>query len=355
MKMPTEIREIKEQIITSKRQPVFDNILKICYKHIPTRATPFEFIINDTLLEWFAGRQRPEEQHPLAWGKFLIDAYKSAGYDYASMGAWHLDKLNFQKGISHQKATKSLNAGALITDRNSYDVYPWPEDNNDFSILEEIYSYLPQGMKLIVCGYEGILETAIALVGYENLCLMLLEDAHLTGDIFSQIGNRIYAYYQHIVTQPAVGAVVINDDWGFKGQTMLPPESLREYIFPWYCKIVDAAHQAGKPVILHSCGNLEAVMEDIIIDINLDGKHSFEDTIIPVEEAYTRWSSRIGIFGGIDINFLVTQPTHEIEQRVRNLIQLSEKGGGLAIGSGNSIPDYIPLPNYCALLRTTLF
>lgn len=156
-------------------------------------------------------------------------------------------------------------------------------------------------------------------------------------------------------SRPTPFEFIINDDWGFKGQTMLPPESLREYVFPWYCMTVESAHQAGKPVILHSCGNLGAVMEDVIDIIKIDGKHSYEDTILPVEEAYQQWGDRIGIFGGIDVNFLTIRSQNEIESRVRNLIQLSNLKGGLAIGSGNSIPEYIPVSNYCALLRATYF
>ena len=45
------------------------------------------------------------------------------------------------------------------------------------------------------------------------------------------------------------------------------------------------AHDAGKPFILHSCGNLEAVYPDLIDDVGIDAKHSNEDTIAP----FSRW------------------------------------------------------------------
>jgi hypothetical protein len=43
------------------------------------------------------------------------------------------------------------------------------------------------------------------------------------------------------------------------------------------------AHEAGRPYILHSCGNLSAILEDLIEDVGTDGRHSFEDVIEPVE------------------------------------------------------------------------
>ena len=42
----------------------------------------------------------------------------------------------------------------------------------------------------------------------------------------------------------------------------------------------------------------------LIDEMGYDGKHSYEDTIEPVEEAYERYHRRIAILGGIDVNFV---------------------------------------------------
>ena len=42
-------------------------------------------------------------------------------------------------------------------------------------------------------------------------------------------------------------------------------------------------------------------MDDLIDGLGYDGKHSFEDSIIPVEEAYERWGSRIAILGALTL------------------------------------------------------
>ncbi len=76
---------------------------------------------------------------------------------------------------------------------------------------------------------------------------------------------------------------------------------MREYVTPWHKKIVELIHEAGRPAILHSCGNLVPLWEDIIDDIGYDAKHSYEDTILPVEEAYQTYGDRIAILGGIDM------------------------------------------------------
>ena len=114
---------------------------------------------------------------------------------------------------------------------------------------------------------------------------------------------------------------MVNDDWGFKTQTMFPPEMMEEYVFPYTRKIVEVIHANGKPAILHSCGNVKDLMDVIIDDLKLDGKHSFEDGIYPVEDAWDWWSDRIAIMGGIDMDFLARKPPEEVYQRSLRLLE----------------------------------
>ncbi len=94
---------------------------------------------------------------------------------------------------------------------------------------------------------------------------------------------------------------------------------------------------------------------DVVIDeLKLDGKHSFEDGIIPVEEAYDIWHDRIAIMGGIDMDFLARKSPSEIYNRASKLLEQTFDTGGFALGSGNSIPDYVPVENYLAMIRAAV-
>jgi uroporphyrinogen decarboxylase len=147
-----------------------------------------------------------------------------------------------------------------------------------------------------------------------------------------------------------VGALVSNDDWGFKTQTMMAPSDMRKYVVPWHKKIAEVIHKAGKPAILHSCGNFKYIMDDIIEDIQYDAKHSFEDTIMPVEVAYETYGSRIAILGGLDVNFICRSSPDVIKKRAFSMLERAKGKGGYALGTGNSVPDYIPLENYLAMI-----
>ena len=205
-------------------------------------------------------------------------------------------------------------------------------------------------MKIIVFGPSGVLENVISLVGYETLCYMIHDDEKLAERIFDAVGGRLVRYYERCLRYDCVGAIISNDDWGFNSGTMLSTDDMRKYVFPYHRQIVALAHRAGRPVIVHSCGNLERVMDEIIDDMKFDGKHSYEDKILPVEEAYERFKDRIAVLGGIDVDFVCRSSSREVYERCKAIVDKT-KCVGYALGTGNSIPDYIPEENFKAMLR----
>ena len=329
------------------RQPCFNNILKVLHRQTPDRPTLFEFFLNTGLYENLANET-------FTYGDFtsrydiVIKAFLNAGYDYATLKG---SEFAFPVKEHDSQKTISLNGEALIADRNDFKRYPWPDpDSFDYSRLEKCKEALPDGMKIIVWGPGGVLENVIDLIGYDNLCYMLGEDPELVADVFEAVGTRLIRYYEICSSFDTVGALISNDDWGFATQTLLSPNDLRKYVFPYHRRIVQTIHAAGKPALLHSCGNLAAVMDDIIEDMKYDGKHSYEDNIMPVEEAYRKYHDRIAILGGMDLDFICRSLPKTIVARCRNMIELTCGCTGYALGTGNSVPDYVPYENFFAMI-----
>jgi len=91
-------------------------------------------------------------------------------------------------------------------------------------------------------------------------------------------------------------------------------------------------------------------MDDLIDMVEIDGKHSFEDIIMPVTEMKTLYGKRIALLGGFDIDALCRSGEREIRKKVNNILNLCQPGGGYCLGSGNSIAKYVPLDNYLTML-----
>jgi uroporphyrinogen decarboxylase len=238
---------------------------------------------------------------------------------------------------------------AAICSWADFERYPWPEVNQiDLTFLEWMEKNLPEGMGC----YEltaHIFEMVSFLQGYECLCYNLFDAPQLVAAICEKVG-RFYADFTELICDfQCMSLVWGSDDLGFRSATMTSPEFLRKTILPWHRECARIAHEHGKPYLLHSCGNLDAVMEDLIDTVGIDGKHSFEDTILPVTEAYNRYGQRISILGGIDVNFLCRATEEQIRSRVRQTLDVCT-GSGYCLGTGNTVANYIPLDNYLVML-----
>ena len=71
---------------------------------------------------------------------------------------------------------------------------------------------------------------------------------------------------------------------------------------------------------------------------------------LPVEQAYDEFADDIAILGGIDMDMLVRSDPETIYRRSRAMLERTQDKGKYALGTGNSVADFVPLENYFAML-----
>ena len=138
------------------------------------------------------------------------------------------------------------------------------------------------------------------------------------------------------------------DDLGFKSNTLISAEDIRTLVIPQYKPIIDRVHRHGLPFLLHSCGSIFSVMEDLIA-AGIDAKHSNEDQIAPFPIWVERSGDRIGNFGGIDTDAVCRLSRPDMKEYLTEVVAKSKGHGGFAFGSGNSIPTYVPVDKYLTM------
>ncbi len=282
-----------------------------------------------------------------------ITCMVALGYDYINVipGNFRFPQAEREKTMTAEGERGYVTATThMIADRRDFEAYSWPEPSKiDYSPFEVASGLIPDGMKVISRGPGGVLENVMWLLGYEGISYFLYDDPQLVHDMFEAVGSRIVESFDTVASLDIVGGLVLGDDLGFKTQTLLSPGVYREYLFPWHKKIVDAVHRHGKLAILHACGNVTEIMEDIIA-CGWDARHSFEDVIEPVWEAKAEYGDRISVLGGFDMDKLCTMSEAQVRDHTRFLIDNCAPGGGWTLGTGNSVANYVPLANYLTML-----
>jgi uroporphyrinogen decarboxylase len=239
-----------------------------------------------------------------------------------------------------------------ITNWAEFAAYPWPDMSAASSRSLEWYeANLPDDMCVIASGgFAHFAEYLTWLMGYETLCYSLYDQRDLVTAIGERLVGMFEASLERMLQYERVKIVWGSDDMGFKSGTLISPADLREFVLPGHKLMALMSHAAGRPYLLHACGNLRAIMDDLIGDVGIDAFHSFEDTIVTVTEAKAQYGDRIALLGGIDVDFMCRATEEQVRERVRRTLDVCMPGGGYCLGTGNSVANYIPLTNYLAML-----
>ena len=284
-----------------------------------------------------------------------VNVYARMGYDFAPAWAQFKNMPQFKERtapdtarLSHGERHWVEEGGGIIKDWNDFERIGWDNIAPDFSRLDRLRQVLPDGMKLVVGStvFEMILER---FLGYQDLFLLSVDNPELVEAVFETWGKKVYDFYAHAIQYPEVGAIFHADDLGFKTATLMSPQFLRKNVFPWFRKYTALAHQHGKTYWYHCCGNVLDVMDDLIEDVKIDAFHSFQDVIIPVTEFLHRYGGQIAALGGVDMDKLGRMEEADLRGYVRDILDECMPGR-FALGSGNTVANYIPVGNYLAMI-----
>jgi uroporphyrinogen decarboxylase len=280
------------------------------------------------------------------------------GYDYVLAGLENFS-LSLRWMRAEDVAELKRASGRLyidehtgpITNWQEFEAYPWPDPQQaSVRALEWYERNLPDDM-CVLGGLTGHFAEELSwLMGYETLCLSLYDQR----DLVRAISERLIEMYRQVVALllqfERVKAIWGTDDMGFRSGTLISPDDLREFVLPGHKLLAQMCHDAGRLYLLHSCGNLSRIMRDLVEDVRIDAKHSFEDTIEDVRDAKKKWGEHIALLGGIDMDFLCRSDEAAIRARVRDTLDVCLPGGGYLLGTGNSVANYIPLDHYLAMM-----
>ncbi len=335
------------------------------YRHIesaarnkrPARLPFYEHIINPESMEMITGKNF----------KDLIRGDKKDVKEYfRNYNAFFLQQE--YDTVSFECSARAIlpNSGALgdhskhgaIHSRRELEEYPWKEFpkkywdavDSQFMALKET---LPPGMKAVGGIGNGVFEIAEDLVGFESLCLLQADEPDTFSELFVRIGDYLVAIWTEFIKRhgDAFAVCRIGDDMGFKTSTLMAPQTLIDNVVPQYRRIIKVIHASGKPFLLHSCGCIFDIMDDMI-DAGIDAKHSNEDAIAPYDDWISKYGKRIGLFGGVDTDRLCRMKPDDIYEYVlESATRFRKNSNGYALGSGNSIPAYVPSEGYLAMIR----
>lgn len=336
--------------------PDFRHMLAVVENRRPARLPLYEHYICPDIMEAVLGipfpRQLPADRSDLQEvARQCCRFFKEMTYDTVSFEVCITEILPDHGAIMGGRP-------GPIQNRHDFEAYPWKQLPDLYWQTAEprfdaIAAALPAGMKALGGVGNGVLEISEDLVGYEYLAFMRADDPELFADLYGKIGDLMTVIWTRFLKQYADSFAIcrFGDDLGFRSACLISPADIRRHILPQYRRVLSVIKGAEKPFLWHSCGCIFDVMDDVIA-LGINAKHSNEDGVAPFERWIELYSGRIGLLGGIDVDILCQKTPADVRQLVRERgRRFRSQARGYALGSGNSIPYYVPVEGYLAMIQ----
>jgi len=360
-------------------QPDFERLRTVLLRRGESDRVPlFEFSVADVVMSACLGRPvhdptrvgitlpPPPVDAALGYLPDYVAFFAAAGYDFLPIRfgittqVLHLLERGAGEG-SRRIGTAHAPTGrewaaehdGFITSWADMEAFPWPQPADvSYAVLEAAGRMLPAGMRLIAHA-SGLLMAVRIWMGFERFWTALGTDATLVVALLERMQARQLVAIDRATDDPAVGAFLLDDDLAHCGGLLESPKFLRAHVFPFYRKVGELVHSKGLPLIMHSDGDVTRVLPDLIA-CGLDAFQPVEPKAMDIVAVKREYGDRLALLGNVDVDLLARGSTDEIRNAVERLMRDVAPGGGFAIGSANSIPDYVPAENYRALVEASL-
>jgi len=194
------------------------------------------------------------------------------------------------------------------------------------------------GFLFIMLGLENM---ADAIYNEPELLMRIIEAADA---FWTKLGLKLI--------ESGCTALYVANDMGMNGQTLISPNQLREFFFPSLRRQIQTWKNAGGRVIFHSCGNVDAVLEDLA-DMGIDAINNIQvRSGMDLASVKARIGDRVTIVGNVDATGIMCQQDKKIiRNAIENVVQIAGQDGALIIATDHSFHEGIPTENVIYFLE----
>jgi uroporphyrinogen decarboxylase len=137
-----------------------------------------------------------------------------------------------------------------------------------------------------------------------------------------------------------------SDDLGHRNGLMFSPREFHDLVMPAHKRLCDFCHENGIFAILHTCGNFNEVVPELI-EIGWDCLQPLEVKAgMDVIELKRRYGDNVALMGGIDVRVMADGTDEELEEEIGRKITIAKENGGYIYHSDHSVPDNVSFPRY---------
>ena len=183
------------------------------------------------------------------------------------------------------------------------------------------------------------------VLGLEHMAEVIYEDPELLVELI-EAADAFWTKLGLKLIEAGCDALYVANDMGMNERTLISPAHLREFFLPSFKKQVETWKAAGGRVLLHSCGNINAILEDLA-DCGIDAINNIQVRAgMNLAEAKARIGDRVTIVGNVDATGIMCQSNKQlIADAIQEVVDTAGQDGALIIATDHSFHEGIPTEN----------
>jgi uroporphyrinogen-III decarboxylase len=154
------------------------------------------------------------------------------------------------------------------------------------------------------------------------------------------------------MVEAGADVILIYDDYGTTGAPLTSVKMWKEFTYPHLKKHIEAIHDAGGMVMLHSCGYQMPFLEHYV-EAELDILQTFQPKAgNDFASAYEQLGDRLTFCTGVDVQQGESMTADELREDIVRAYRLGGRNGRHILGYSHMLQYTMPIANLTAILDT---
>jgi len=225
--------------------------------------------------------------------------------------------------------------------------FPDPLDPRFFADIPERIEKSSDRFRVFQIGFS-LWERAWTMRGWENLMMDFHDHPGFVNDLLNTIADYNIAQVKEALKYD-LDAVYFGDDWGMQRGLQMGPVVWHKFIYPVLKRMYGVVREAGKYVVIHSCGDVDELFDDLI-EIGVNCFNPFQPEVMDVTSLIRRYRGRLAFHGGLSTQrTLPYGSSDDVRKETEYLLELGLDGGYI-FAPAHDVEGDVPLENMLAFI-----